>query len=144
VPRAKTKTAAPAEKKRGRPTLYRPEFCERIVALGSEGKSHEQIAAALGVSLRTLDVWRDAHFEFAEAMEHAKTVEMAWWENAAQAYMIESPGGEKLNSAVWAKSMQARFHAKYRDNQSVELTGKDGAPVLAGIQVSFIKPPDAT
>ena len=58
---------------RGRPSLYDPKYCEEVVALGRIGKSIEQIAANLNVSLRVLYDWRDKHPEFLHALEDCKT-----------------------------------------------------------------------
>ena len=42
----------------GRPTLYRREYCRRIVELMSEGRSLEGCAALLGVHPDTLTEWQ--------------------------------------------------------------------------------------
>jgi hypothetical protein len=36
--------------------------------------------------------------------------------------------------------MAARFPKKYRESTKTEITGADGAPLLSGIQVTFVKP----
>jgi hypothetical protein len=36
--------------------------------------------------------------------------------------------------------MAARFPKKYRESTKTEITGAEGTPLLAGIQVSFVKP----
>ena len=124
----------------GRPTLYDPKYCEEVVTLGRIGKSVEQIAANLNVSLRTMYSWRDAHEEFLHALDDAKTYEQAWWEEQAAAYMVENKESDRLNATLWSRSMAARFPKKYREQVKQEITGADGAPLLAGIQVSFVKP----
>ena len=124
----------------GRPTLYDPKYCEEVVTLGRIGKSVEQIAANLNVSLRTMYSWRDAHEEFLHALDDAKTYEQAWWEEQAAAYMVENKESDRLNATLWSRSMAARFPKKYRESTKTEITGADGAPLLSGIQVSFVKP----
>jgi transposase len=124
----------------GRPTLYREEYCERVVELGRVGKSIEQIAADIGVSTRVLFDWRDKHEKFLHALEYAKELEQTWWEDQAQAYMVETHQGPKLNASLWSRSMAARFPKKYRESVKQEITGADGAPLLTGIEVSFVKP----
>ena len=124
----------------GRPTLYNPKYCEEVVTLGRIGKSVEQIAANLNVSLRTMYSWRDAHEEFLHALDDAKTYEQAWWEEQASAYMVENKESDRLNATLWSRSMAARFPKKYRESTKTEITGADGAPLLSGIQVSFVKP----
>jgi transposase-like protein len=124
----------------GRPSKYEPGFCDQVIELGRVGKSIEQIAAKLGVSTRVLFDWRDKHEEFLHALEYAKELELDWWESTAQAMMVETKEGPKINSAIWSRSMAARFPKKYRESTKTEITGENGAPLLQGIQVTFVKP----
>ena len=124
----------------GRPTSYDPSFCDRAIELGRIGKSIEQIAANLGFSTRVLYDWRDKNPEFLHALEYAKDLELDWWETIAQAMMVENKESDKLNSAIWSRSMAARFPKKYRESTKTEITGAEGAPLLSGIQVTFVKP----
>lgn len=124
----------------GRPSLYDPKYCEEVITLGKLGKSVEQIASILDVSLRTMYSWRDAHEEFLHALDDAKTYEQAWWEEQAAVYMVENKESDRLNATLWSRSMAARFPKKYRESVKQEITGADGAPLLSGIQVTFIKP----
>jgi len=136
-----TETAdVPAKRPVGRPTLYDPAYCDKVIELGRIGKSVEQIASILNVSLRTMYSWRDAHEEFLHALDDAKTYEQAWWEEQAAAYMVENKESDRLNSTLWSRSMAARFPKKYRESTKQEITGADGAPLLTGIQVTFVKP----
>jgi transposase len=124
----------------GRPSQYDPAYCERIIELGRLGKSIEQIAAQIGVGTKTMYNWRDEFPEFLRALEMAKELELDWWENIAQNMMIEHNDGSKLNSSIWSRSMAARFPKKYRESTKTEITGENGAPLLQGIQVTFVKP----
>jgi hypothetical protein len=124
----------------GRPTLYDPALCDQVIELGKLGKSIEQIASHLGFSLRVLFDWRDKHEEFLHALEYAKELEQTWWEDQAQAYMVENPQGPKLNASLWSRSMAARFPKKYRESTKQEITGADGVPLISGITVTFVKP----
>jgi hypothetical protein len=131
-----TKPDASAEKpkKRGRPTRYDSAFCERAIELGKEGKSRTQISAELDIHPRLLAHWEEAHEEFRHALELSRAHAMAHWEMLAQAHMIEIPGGPKVNTGLWSRSMAARFPEHYRENSKVEVVGKnDGA-----IQVDVI------
>ena len=126
----------------GRPTLYDPALCEQVVELGKLGKSVEQIASRLGFSIRVMYKWRDEHEEFMQALEEAKQHEMAWWEDQADSFMVEMKDGPRLNATIWSRSMAARFPKKYRESVKQEITGADGAPLITGIQVTFVKPND--
>ena len=124
----------------GRPSLYDPSYCDKVVELGALGKSIEQISSNLGVSCRVLYDWRDKYPEFLHALEQAKEAEQTWWEDQAQAYMLEHKDAAKLNASIWSRSMAARFPKKYRESVKQEITGENGAPLLTGIQISFVKP----
>ena len=124
----------------GRPSLYDPKYCEEVIALGKIGKSVEAIGAILGVGTKTLYNWRDQHEEFLHALDMAKEFELQWWEDIAQTHMIENKESDKINATIWSRSMAARFPKKYREQVKQEITGADGAPLLTGIQVSFVKP----
>jgi transposase len=124
----------------GRPTLYDPKYCEEVIALGKIGKSVEAIGAILGVGTKTLYNWRDQHEDFLHALDMAKEFELQWWEDIAQTHMIENKESDKINATIWSRSMAARFPKKYREQVKQEITGADGAPLLSGIQVSFVKP----
>jgi len=124
----------------GRPSLYDTAYCEKVIELGKLGKSTEAIGAMLDVGTATIYRWRDEHPEFREALELAKEHELLWWETIAQSYMIESKDTERINATIWSRSMAARFPKKYRESTKTEITGADGAPLLSGIQVTFVKP----
>lgn len=124
----------------GRPSLYDPAYCEKVIELGKLGKSTEAIGSMLNVGTATIYRWRDEHPEFREALEIAKDHELRWWEEMAQGYMLEQKDGDRLNASIWSRSMAARFPKKYRESTKQEITGAEGAPLLSGIQVTFVKP----
>ena len=124
----------------GRPSLYDPAYVDQVIELGKIGKSTEAIGAILGVGTKTLYNWRDEHLEFLHALELAKEYELHWWEDIAQTHMIENKESDKINASIWSRSMAARFPKKYRESVKQEITGADGAPLLTGIEVSFVKP----
>lgn len=128
----------------GRPTDYKPDFCERVVGLGKEGKSRVEIAYELGVVRTTLANWEQAHPEFLVAMTRAKEAEQVWWERK---------GRDNLQSAVfqasmWSRSMGARFPNDWREASKTDTTvhaGDGFAEILsaAGIGAVFPKKADA-
>jgi hypothetical protein len=103
----------------GRPTAYLPEYCERVIALGKEGKSKAQMAAEFDVARSTIDQWAEDYPEFSEAINRAMAHCQAWWEAKGQ-YGMETPG---FNAAVWKKSVEARFREDYTERSEQKLTG---------------------
>ena len=53
----------------GRPTGYKPEYCDLSRRLGMLGLTGDDLAKALGVSPRTIDSWKSKHPEFKAAIE---------------------------------------------------------------------------
>jgi hypothetical protein len=109
----------------GRPTVYRPDFCAKVIKAGEAGKSYTQIAVMLGVTRETLYAWRDEKPEFSDALTRARQSAQAWWEDVGQAG-LEKQG---FQSSMWAKNMTCRFPDDWRDNSRTEITGKDGEPI---------------
>ena len=134
-----TETETPQKRPVGRPSLYDPAYCEQVIELGKLGKSVEQIASHLGMSLRVFYDWKEKYPEFLQALDDAKQYEQYWWEEQAQAYLIENKDSDKINTSLWSRSMAARFPKKYRESTKTEITGADGVPLISGIQVTFVK-----
>jgi hypothetical protein len=91
------------------------------------------------MSLRVFYDWKEKYPEFLQALDDAKQYEQYWWEEQAQAYLIENKDSDKINTSLWSRSMAARFPKKYRESTKTEITGADGAPLISGIQVTFVK-----
>lgn len=125
----------------GRPTLYRPEYCEKVIELGRQGCSVVEMAAEIGVSRNALETeWTTQHPEFLEAFTQAKQFSQAWWEKVGREGMFESPGGVKLNPSIWSRSMAARFPHDWRENTKVDNThsNPDGSPLALMAQITGI------
>ena len=99
----------------GQPTKYKPEYCERVVDLGKEGKSRVQIAVTLEESRSVLDVWAEAHPKFLEALTRAKDCEQAVFEEKG----FEALHDSGFNSSVWKTSMAARFKQDYTERKEI-------------------------
>lgn len=119
----------------GRPSTYDPAYCERVIELGKQGKSPTQIAVALGVPRTTMLSWGDQHEEFSTALTRAKEHEQDWWENAGQ----EALFADKFNSAVWSKSMSARFRHDYTD-KLVHAGDADNPVAISEVRYTIVDP----
>lgn len=96
---------------RGRPSLYDPAYCDRALELAAEGCGKAEIAAALGVSAKTLTAWAKAHEDFKEAMARAKDIEYAWWLSAGRKGQFM----RNWSASGWALQMRNRFGKRFRD-----------------------------
>jgi len=114
----------------GRPSKYKPEFCEQVIDLGKAGKSQVQIAVELGIPRTTMLSWADAHEEFSTALTRAKECEQAWWEDQAQ----NGKAQELIGASVWAKSVAARFRDDYTERQKVDMNVTSHEDALAELE----------
>lgn len=107
----------------GRPSEYRPEFCELVEELGAQGKSKIQMAAACGVSkIDTIDYWCAKFPEFSDAFGKAMILSQAFWEEIGREGVWDVEG-RKLNT-TYPKQMAARFPKTWREQTAVELDAK--------------------
>ena len=121
----------------GRPTDYRPEMCEQVIEWGKLGKSRAWIASELGVCKRTLDVWAEKHTDFLSALSLAKTFEQRWWEDKGQEHIA----AQVFQSAMWGRSMAARFPDDWRETSRQEQTGLNGGPIqVAKVERVIVDP----
>ena len=116
---------APKKRPVGRPSKYKPEYCERVIEMASEGASMAEYAAEFGIDRTTLFDWRDQHEEFSTALARAKILEQAWFEREARLNMRN----KEFNSNLWYRSALSRFSDDYAERRITEVTGADGGAI---------------
>ena len=121
---SETEHSEPPRDPGGRPSKYRPEFCDRVIELGKIGASRVEIAYELGVDRKTIDNWSVAHAEFLLALTRAKEAEQVWWERKGR----DNLSAQSFQSSMWSRSMAARFPDDWRETSRQERTGPDGGP----------------
>lgn len=105
--------------KAGRPTKYKPEYCDQLVDHMTDGYSFESFAGKCEVNIDTLYHWCTIHPSFSEAKKIAVEKCRLFWERMG----IEGLRYKDFNATVWIFNMKNRF--KWRDNYSeVEQTEK--------------------
>lgn len=55
--------------KRGRPTKFKPEYCDDVIAAGRKGLSLTAFAGSIPIARSVINEWMKAHPEFKEACE---------------------------------------------------------------------------
>lgn len=104
----------------GRPSKYDPAFCERVIALGLEGKTLAEMAADLQIDRSTVKDWCETIPEFSRAVKQGLENAQAWWENNGR---IATFGGfEGFNATSYIFQMKNRFRADWRDKSEVEVS----------------------
>jgi hypothetical protein len=135
---------------RGRPTDYRPEFCQKALELCQSGATDQELAEYFETSARSLYRWKLEHPEFCQALKAGKEfaderVERSLYAKAIgytfDAVKIFMPAGadgpvyapyrehvppDTSAAMFWLKNRRA---GNWRDKLDHELSGKDGGPV---------------
>lgn len=109
----------------GRPTDYRPEFCDKIIELGAQGCSIVEFAAELGcTSKQTLFNWAAAHPDFMEAFTRAKIL--------AEAAFSKRTRENLLNRDFNAKGAEfyGRAYLQIADTAKSSIKGIESAKTL--------------
>lgn len=121
----------------GRPTKYKPEYCERVVELGKQGMSVVEMACDIGVARATLEAnWPAEHPEFLEAFARAREESQAWWEKTGR----EGMQAKSIDAAIYSRSMSARFPKDWSEKR---LIGSDpDNPLPANVNVNLVRPKD--
>ena len=109
----------------GRPSKYKPEYCEEIIELGKKGKSIAQMAAHFDVDKASIYRWAEEHEIFRTALARARAHSQTWWEDKAQ----DNMGSRDFNAQLWLKSVASRFREDYTERQQTEITGANGGAV---------------
>lgn len=110
-------TAEPVKPKMGRPSKYDPAFCDVVIELGEQGKSHAQMARTLRVSKVTMLEWTKKHPDFLNALKEADSYSQAWWEDQGQLGMAM---GRDFNATAFIFQVKNRFKDDYSDKIEVK------------------------
>lgn len=100
----------------GRPSKYKPEFCDQVIELGKKGFSQCEMASHFEVSRTTLGNWAESHDAFMTAYARANDESQAWWETQGR----EALGNRDFHANLWAKTMSSRFRGDYGERRVVE------------------------
>lgn len=123
---------------RGRPTKYRPEMCETVLASGLMGKTLAGMAHDLEIDRETLGEWAKIHPEFSSAIKTALLTSQAWWED--QGRVATFGGIDGFNATSYIFQMKNRFRADWNDTLKNELSGPDGGAIPVEIKRTIVDP----
>lgn len=119
----------------GRPTKYRPEFCDAVIEDGKLGYSLTAFAATISVDRDTLKEWANVHPEFSAAVKEHKAHRARRWEGRLDT--IGEKGGGQGSAVATIFALKNIAPDEWRDR--VEHTGADGGP----LEISWMAPTSA-
>lgn len=103
----KSENEKPQKRPVGRPTFYKPEYCEMLLESCRQGKSFVQFASQIGVHVDSIYEWGNQHEDFAYALKKGKTLAEAYMEELGMQNMMAPPGS--WSQSVYIFFMKARF-----------------------------------
>lgn len=113
----------------GRPTDYRPEYCQSIIDYMSIGYSFYAFAAEIGVCPDTINEWAKVHPEFSVAKKIANAKRVKWWEDRA---MDRACGRAEKSEATCIFMLKNCAPEIYGDKHSEKPTEDNGIGKLMG------------
>jgi len=105
--------------KRGRPTKYTADLCERIIPLFAQGMSVYEVCGEIGIWTEAFYNWVKQYPEFSNAYKKGLELSRAWWEKVGRSGSI---GKTKINPATWIFNMKNRFN--WTDRTNTEISAK--------------------
>lgn len=86
-----------------------------------------EMAAEIGISRETFNVWRKDRKDFSDAVKEAVALSQAWWEK--QGRMATFGAIDGFNATSYIFQMKNRFRDDWRDKHDLEHSGPDGTPI---------------
>lgn len=100
----------------GRPTSYKPEYCDTASEMMAAGKSIVQVASKIGVHRDTIYAWAENNKEFSDTLRVGRQDSQAHWENKLEDMMFD----REVNSPLVKLYFANRFG--WHDKQDIAQT----------------------
>lgn len=119
----------------GRPSEYKPEYCDRLLEMGEQGMSKAEMAAELGIAYDTFNRWQNERADFSASVKEAVRRSQAWWEK--QGRIATFGGVEGFNATSYIFQMKNRFREEWNDTIRQDHSGEIG---IRKVEVQFVRP----
>lgn len=116
----------------GRPSEYRPEYCELVIDKMSEGLSLTAFAGFIRVSRDTVYEWIKRHPAFSDAVSRANPARVL----ALEAKLLRSRKGAETTAAIFA--LRNACPDEWRDIRNVEHSHHHSVETLTDAQLYAI------
>jgi hypothetical protein len=93
------------EKKLGRPSHYKEEYCEKIIEYFREGMSIEEICYELNIAKQTFYNWCENYPEFKQAKNIGVDLSCGWWKKQGRKQLEN----KDFSYTGWYMNMKNRF-----------------------------------
>ena len=119
---SKKKVTKKTANKVGRPTDYRPEYCQALIEHMASGMSFETFGVTVGVVTATTYKWLEKHREFVEAKNKAEQECRRFWERMGTG--IAAGKLKNGNAGVWIYNMKCRFPKVWRPKKELDISAR--------------------
>jgi hypothetical protein len=109
-------------KKMGRPSSYKPEYCQMLIDHMASGLSFESFGATIGHYRDITFEWAKKYPDFADAKKRGYDASYLFWDKTGLKGVW---GGKEFNAAVYCFNMKNRFG--WRDQ--VNVSGDNEKPI---------------
>lgn len=109
--------------KTGRPSSFRPEYCEQVVKHMADGYSLTAFGGSIGVCADTLTDWQARYPEFLRAVKRARAARLQFLEKR----LYESESSARVTSSIFA--LKCTNKEEWGEVSRFEHTGKDGGSI---------------
>ena len=115
----------------GRPTKYKPEYCQQLINHMKMGRSYESFAAEVHVCDDTLREWESKHPAFSAAKREGRVKSLRFWEDL----LIENARGLPSNATSIIFVLKCRFRQfgyrdKFEDDPAESIVINNPAPSI--------------
>lgn len=107
----------------GRPTAFKPEYCEQATGMCRLGATNDELAAFFGVALSTLNKWKKEIPEFSDAIREGKEVSDL---RVTESLYQKALNGDTTAMIFWLKNRQSK---RWRDKINQEVSAPGGGPI---------------
>jgi len=111
----------------GRPTKYKPEYCQMLIDHMSKGFSFESFCAIINVHPDSLHEWVKTHKDFSVAKIQGKEMEGMFWERILIAGATGQIPGYNAASVIFA--LKNKLPQRWRDKHEIVNTHQIKIPM---------------
>lgn len=122
----------------GRPTKYKPEFCDLVEGEGEDGNTLAAMAVACDVDRSTINDWMEKHPEFSRAVKRGLLKAQVWWEQKGKEGAMGGIDGFNATSFIF--NMKNRFKDDWRDKHDFNHESEDGSMTPTVVERVIVKP----
>jgi hypothetical protein len=122
----------PAKHAGGRPSEYRPEYCEAVIAFMAQGYSLSAFCGSIGKSRDQIYSWITLHSEFSNAVSRARMARVA----ALEVKLLKSRKGAETSASIFA--LRNADPTEWRDIRNVQHDHAHRIETLTDAQLNAI------